>query len=184
MGVTIRLNKSVRYQEIFGFGGAFTDAAGINIAKLTQDAQTKLIESYYSDIGSEYNVGRINIGGCDFSDRPYTYCDTEGDTNLDTFSLAQDDTLYKIPYILLAQEMSSKDLLMFGSAWSAPGWMKTNGLVYGQGQLLAEYYQLWADYHLKFLQAYEVSRSLPRLASHNLRSAGCWGPHVGTDCTE
>ena len=184
MGVTIRLNKSVRYQEIFGFGGAFTDAAGINIAKLSQDAQTKLIESYYSDIGSEYNVGRINIGGCDFSDRPYTYCDTEGDTNLDTFSLAQDDTLYKIPYILLAQEMSSKDLLMFGSAWSAPGWMKTNGLVYGQGQLLAEYYQLWADYHLKFLQAYEVSQSQPRLASHNLSSAGCRGPHVGTDCTE
>ena len=103
MGVTIRLNKSVRYQEIFGFGGAFTDAAGINIAKLSQDAQTKMIESYYSDVGSEYNVGRINIGGCDFSDRPYTYCDTEGDTNLDTFSLTEDDTVYKIPYIKMAQ---------------------------------------------------------------------------------
>merc|ERR1712241_618106 len=115
VGVTIRLNRSVRYQELFGFGGAFTDAAGINIAKLSQDTQTKLVESYYSDTGSEYNVGRINIGGCDFSDRPYTYCDTEGDVNLETFSLAQVDVLYKIPYILQAQEMSSKEVLMFGS---------------------------------------------------------------------
>ena len=157
MGVTISLNQSVRFQQIFGFGGAFTDAAGINIASLSEETQTKLMESYYSPLGSEYNVGRINIGGCDFSDRPYTYCDTEGDTDLDTFSLTQDDTLYKIPYILMAQEMSSKEVLMFGSAWSAPGWMKSNGLVYGEGQLLAQYYQTWADYHLRFLQEYSAA---------------------------
>ena len=153
----LSLNRSVRFQQIFGFGGAFTDAAGINIASLSEETQTKLLESYYSPRGSEYNVGRINIGGCDFSDRPYTYCDTEGDLELETFSLARDDRLYKIPYILMAQELSSKELLIFGSAWSAPGWMKTNGLVYGEGQLLPQYYQTWADYHLRFLQEYEAA---------------------------
>ena len=96
----LSLNRSVRFQQIFGFGGAFTDAAGINIASLSEETQTKLLESYYSPRGSEYNVGRINIGGCDFSDRPYTYCDTEGDLELETFSLARDDRMYKIPYIL------------------------------------------------------------------------------------
>ena len=99
---------------------------------------------------------RINIGGCDFSDRAYTYCDTAGDTNLDTWSLTQDDTVFKIPYIKMAQEMSSKNILLFASAWSAPGWMKSNGEVFGQGYLLPQYYQLWADYHIKFLQAYKV----------------------------
>jgi len=147
--------RSVKYQQLFGFGGAFTDAAGINIAKLSEAAQENLVRSYYSDAGSEYNIGRINIGGCDFSDRPYTYCDNEGDTNLDTFNLTHDDTLYKIPYIKMAQEMSSKNILLFGSAWSAPGWMKSNGEVFGQGYLLPEYYQVWADYHIKFLKAYQ-----------------------------
>ena len=61
------------------------------------------LKAYYSEVGSEYNIGRINIGGCDFSDRPYTYCDTEGDINLDTFDLAHDDLLYKIPYIQMAK---------------------------------------------------------------------------------
>ena len=31
--------------------------------------QTPLFSSYYSPTGLEYNIGRINIGGCDFSDR-------------------------------------------------------------------------------------------------------------------
>ena len=58
VGVTINVTRSVKYQQLFGFGGAFTDAAGINIAKLSPEAQQKLIESYYSDVGSEYNIGR------------------------------------------------------------------------------------------------------------------------------
>ena len=44
----------------------------------------KLFVDFYSKkilaklfLGSEYGLGRVNIGGCDFSDRPYTYCDTE-----------------------------------------------------------------------------------------------------------
>ena len=39
----IFIDTSVRYQSIFGFGGAFTDAAGINIAKLSVPAQQNLM---------------------------------------------------------------------------------------------------------------------------------------------
>ena len=42
--------------------------------------------------------------------RPYTYCDTPGDTSLDTFSLAEDDLLYKIPYVLMAKNKSEKEV--------------------------------------------------------------------------
>ena len=69
VGVVITLDKNTKYQQIIGFGGAFTDAAGINIAKLSEEAQRNLIKSYYSPTGAEYNLGRVNIGGCDFSDR-------------------------------------------------------------------------------------------------------------------
>ena len=40
----IFIDASVRYQSIFGFGGAFTDAAGINIAKLSFSAQHNLMK--------------------------------------------------------------------------------------------------------------------------------------------
>ncbi|KZS08096.1 Glucosylceramidase-like protein [Daphnia magna] len=30
--------------------------------------------------------------------------------------------------------------------WSAPAWMKSNNEFYGQGYILGEYYQIWADY--------------------------------------
>merc|ERR1711970_1155041 len=155
VGAVITIDKNTKYQKIIGFGGAFTDAAGINIAKLSEEAQNNLIKSYYSPSGSEYNLGRINIGGCDFSDRPYTYCDMEGDVDLASFNLTHDDYLYKIPYILMAKNMSQKEILLYGSPWSAPAWMKSNNALNGQGYLLHEYYQTWADYYVKFLEAYE-----------------------------
>ena len=72
--------------------------------------------------------------------------------------------------------MSSKNILLFGSAWSAPGWMKSNNEVFGQGYLLPQYYQVWADYHLKFLNAYKVKSSELKItiASFNITLKGKW----------
>ena len=72
--------------------------------------------------------------------------------------------------------MSSKNILLFGSAWSAPGWMKSNNEVFGQGYLLPQYYQVWADYHLKFLNAYKVKSSELKItkASLNITLKGKW----------
>ena len=41
-------------------------------------------------------MGRVNIGGCDFSERKYTYVDTPGDVDLDTFELQVEDLDYKV----------------------------------------------------------------------------------------
>ena len=35
------------------------------------------------------------MGGCDFSTRPYTYCDVES-PNLEHFELQEEDILYKV----------------------------------------------------------------------------------------
>ena len=56
------------------------------------------IRSYYEETGLDYNIGRVNMGGCDFSTRQYTYLDTEGDTVLATFMLQAEDLLYKVSY--------------------------------------------------------------------------------------
>ena len=40
----ISIDRSQKFQSILGFGGAFTDAAGINIAKLSSSAQDNLLK--------------------------------------------------------------------------------------------------------------------------------------------
>ena len=91
------LDETQTFQKILGFGGAFTDSAGINIHSMNDEKIVqKIIESYYDSKGLDYSIGRINMGGCDFSVRTYTYVDTEGDVELDTFALQDEDNLHKV----------------------------------------------------------------------------------------
>lgn len=113
----ITVDASIKHQTILGFGGAFTDASGINIATLSRPAQERLLRwhtpfkvvaaatlneicfyrSYYSKDGLEYGIGRVPIGGTDFSTYPYTYDDDHpGDVTLTYFSLTVEDTDYKV----------------------------------------------------------------------------------------
>ncbi|KAH1006203.1 hypothetical protein HUJ05_006956 [Dendroctonus ponderosae] len=118
-------NLTETYQTILGFGGAFTDATGINLNILTNASREFLIQSYFGDDGIQYSLGRVPIGGTDFSTRGYTYCDVEDDS-LDSFALTDEDYEDKIPYILRAIELRGSAIKLFASAWSAPIWMKTN----------------------------------------------------------
>ncbi|XP_033750563.1 lysosomal acid glucosylceramidase-like [Pecten maximus] len=157
--VILKLNPNVTYQEILGFGGAFTDAAGINILNLTTPTQENLLKSYFSTQGIEYNLGRIPMASCDFSTRLYSYDDVPGDLNLTKFSLATEDLKFKIPIIQAAQNFSKRNITLFGSPWSAPAWMKTNDKMTGRGSLIGQpggqYYKAWAMYFVKFLQEYK-----------------------------
>lgn len=82
-------------QTIVGFGGAFTDATGINVLSLSEDSQTNWLEAYFGEEGIQYSVGRVPIGTTDFSVREYSYCDDEDET-LESFSLQSEDLLYKV----------------------------------------------------------------------------------------
>ncbi|XP_012257370.1 lysosomal acid glucosylceramidase-like [Athalia rosae] len=150
----IEVNPQTTYQSIYGFGGAFTDAAGINIKTLSPGAQENLLRSYFTKEGSNYNLGRLPIGGCDFSTRKYTYDDVANDLRLEHFNLAEEDLVYKIPFMQKALKMNP-ELNFLAAAWSAPPWMKTNNDYTGFGFLRKEFYQLYADYHMKFLDVYK-----------------------------
>lgn len=154
--VTVTIPHGEVFQSMFGFGGAFTDATGINILKLPQEAQDWLMKSYFSPDGIEYNLCRIPIAGSDFSTRPYSYDDVEGDVELVHFNLTFEDYDYKLPFIRQARELAEKELLLFGSPWAPPAWMKENGMFNGTGGLLPEMWQPWSDYFVKFVQAYEA----------------------------
>ncbi|KZC06830.1 Glucosylceramidase, partial [Dufourea novaeangliae] len=153
--VTLTVNSTKKYQTIFGFGGAFTDSAGIQISKLSKPTQDQLIRAYFHPKrGSGYTLGRVPIGGTDFSTRPYTYDDVENDVSLEHFSLAKEDYDYKIPYIRKALEFNP-ELKLFGVPWTAPPWMRTDDKFNGCGFLKNEYYQVYTNYILKFLNEYE-----------------------------
>ncbi|XP_076289098.1 lysosomal acid glucosylceramidase-like [Lasioglossum baleicum] len=151
--LTLNVDKSQQYQKILGFGGAFTDSVGINIKKLSEPVQKKLLCTYFCKEGSRYSLGRLPIAGTDFSLKPYTYDDHDDDLTLANFSLASEDYNYKIPFIQKALKLNP-ELLMVSAAWSAPAWMKTNDKVNGHGFLKKDFYQLYADYILKFVEEY------------------------------
>ncbi|KAL9986686.1 hypothetical protein ACROYT_G000862 [Oculina patagonica] len=157
--VDFTVNQSEVFQTILGIGGAFTDAAGINILSISPTLQQKLLSSYFSQDGIEYSIGRIPIASCDFSTSPYSYDDHEGDFQMGNFSLTKEDLQLKIPFMISAMKMSKRNLTFFGSPWASPAWMKTNGKMEGAGQLKGvagdKYHKAWALYFAKFIKAYE-----------------------------
>ena len=153
--VTIRIDTAVKKQRIIGFGGTFTDASGMNIASLPDGAQQKLIDSYFAPDGIEYSLGRIPIASNDMSTDIYSYDFTQGDTGLSKFTIAGYDHLYKLPYIDEAVVASHRNVSLFGTPWSSPGWMKTNNDMVGYGTVLPEMRKVYANYLARFLREYE-----------------------------
>ncbi|XP_013185918.2 lysosomal acid glucosylceramidase [Amyelois transitella] len=154
--VVLRLFTIIRSQFIEGFGGSVTDAASINWRKLSDPVQHELIRSYFSTDGLEYNLIRVPIGGADFSTHPYTYNELPwNDGALTNFSLSDEDLFYKLPMIKLAQEAAPEEIKITASTWSPPVWMKTNERITGFGQVKPEFYQSYADYHLRFIEEYD-----------------------------
>lgn len=153
---TIFIDDDRTFQTIEGFGGAFTDAAAITFGKLPKNIQDQFLKDCFDPVyGNGYNLCRLTIHSCDYSDSMYTYDDVAGDKDLKNFSVSH-DLKYRIPMIKAAMEASKGNLRFFSSPWSPPGWMKTNGEMKHGGELLPEYRQTWADYFIKYVKAYKA----------------------------
>ncbi|XP_050667046.1 lysosomal acid glucosylceramidase-like isoform X1 [Leptidea sinapis] len=151
--IDLVLDLKRTYQKIQGFGGAVTDAAGINWKSLNTALRKLLTKSYYSKAGLEYNMARVPIGGCDFSTHPYAYNELPvNDKYLSNFTLSPEDYKYRLPLLSEITKTSKVPVNIVATTWSPPPWMKTNNAYTGVGQLKKEYYQTYADYHLKFIE--------------------------------
>jgi glucosylceramidase len=155
-GYVVTVDPTVRYQTMIGFGGAFTDATGINVVQLSPESQESFLRSYFAPEGIRYSLCRVPIAGSDFSTHPYSYDDIEGDVDLVNFALAEEDYLYKLPLMQRALELVSGTsiLQIFGSPWAPPAWMKENGEANGQGGLLPEMWGPYSNYLVKFIDSY------------------------------
>ena len=152
--VCIFVDRSKTFQTLVGIGGAITDAAAETFANIPECKQQELIRAYYDDEqGIGYTMARTSIHSCDFSSQSYTYVQ-DNDATLDSFTIAHDLT-YRIPLIKKAMQMAGGQLALLASPWSPPAWIKTNGSMLKGGTLLPEYQQIWANYFVEFIHAYE-----------------------------
>jgi len=151
---SVFIDPSHNFQTFLGIGGALTDAAAETFAKLPVDKQTEFLQAYYDTAkGIGYTIGRTNMNSCDFSSDMYTYVN-DGDKDLSSFNIAHDEK-YKIPLIKKAMEAAGGKLNLFISPWSPPAWMKDNNDMLHGGKLMPEFYQPWANYYIKYIQALE-----------------------------
>ena len=152
--VSVFVYPDKQFQTFVGIGGAITDASAEVFAKLPKSKQEELLQAYYStDNGIGYTLMRTNIHSCDFSSESYTYV-AEGDKELKTFDIAH-DFKYRIPMIKSAMEVANHKVDLFVSPWSPPAFMKSNKSMLKGGKLLPEYRESWANYYVKFINAYE-----------------------------
>ena len=149
----ITLNPEMSYQKIIGFGGAFTEASAHVLENLSAEKREEVLQAYFSKDGAAYSLTRTHMNSCDFSLSSYAYADKSGGKELNNFSIEEDmDDL--IPLIKDAMQIKGANFKLLSSAWTAPPWMKDNKDWFG-GKLLPEYYDTWALYFCKYIEAYE-----------------------------
>ncbi|MFI8684354.1 glycoside hydrolase family 30 beta sandwich domain-containing protein [Rossellomorea sp. NPDC077527] len=150
----IQLDPERKYQEMLGFGGAFTESAAHSLSLISPEKREEIIRRYFDPVeGLGYRFGRTHINSCDFSLENYTYVE-DGDDSLESFSIEREKKLV-IPLIREAMTVAGRELSIVASPWSPPAWMKTNGEMNNGGKLLPQYESVWADYYSKYIDAME-----------------------------
>ena len=152
--IAVFVNPEKTFQEYLGIGGAITDASAEVFSKLNDAQQDRLLQSYFGKDGIGYNIIRTSIHSSDFGLGSHTYIE-EGDTLLKTFSIEKDKEK-RIPFIKRAIDIIGDNVVFYASPWSPPAFMKSNNNMLKGGKLLPEFRQNWANYYVKFIQAYEA----------------------------
>ncbi|HSZ62122.1 MAG TPA: glycoside hydrolase family 30 beta sandwich domain-containing protein [Terriglobales bacterium] len=147
----LRLNPNLRFQDILGFGAAFTDAACYTFNRLSSEAREQLFHELFHPSQMGLSVGRICVGASDYSTKVYSFDEGAPDPTLLRFSIDHDRE-YILPMLRQARQ-ANPDLFLFSSPWSPPGWMKFSGTMLG-GSMRKHYLPTYAQYYLKFLQGY------------------------------
>ncbi|MCH8535062.1 MAG: glucosylceramidase [Flavobacteriaceae bacterium] len=150
---TINVDESETYQSMDGFGYTLTGGSALHINNMSFSARNELLNDLFGPDGVHSSYLRVSIGASDLDEAPFSYNDLptgQTDPNLENFSIDPDRT----NLIPVLQEIIAinPDIKIMGSPWSPPVWMKDNGSTVG-GELLPEYYGVYADYFVKYIQA-------------------------------
>ena len=155
----IFVNENNQYQQMEGFGASMTDSSAWLIYTQMPEGERKAVMTklFSSTEGIGISAMRIPMGASDFvHGQPYTYDDMpagQADPDLGHFSI-EHDKAYIIPAIQEALKINP-GLVLIASPWSPPAWMKDSDSLM-KGTLQPQYYNAWAQYFVKFIQAYQA----------------------------
>lgn len=153
----IVVDESQQFQTIDGFGAAFTDSAAYLLEKVAPSATlTSTLNDLFTRDGNGIGLSfmRNPMGASDIARSVYSFDDLTGaqtDPTLANFSVAHDEA-YIIPLIQQAKALNPQMKIM-ANPWSPPGWMKSTNSMIG-GTLLPTMYTPFAQYFVKYIQAY------------------------------
>ena len=151
--IAVTLHPEQTFQKITGFGGSFTESSAYLLNQLGKENRQKIIEAYFGNEGARYSLTRTHMNSSDFSLKNYSYAPVADDMELEHFSIEEDQEDI-IPFIKDAMKVSEDGFHIIASPWTAPPWMKDNKSYVG-GKLAPEYYEVWAKFFTKYLDAYE-----------------------------
>ena len=152
VGKSININSSQKYQNLLGFGAAFTDAACFTLNRLDPDARQQLFQKLFSKSAMGLSVSRICMGSSDYSTKQYSYDEgPDPDPQMQRFSIDH-DRAYILPILREARAVSP-DMWILASPWSPPAWMKPNKSMLG-GAMRRSSLRPYSIYFEKFLDAY------------------------------
>lgn len=184
-GRVITVRPDIVKQNILGIGTSFTESSAFVLAHLSKEKRAEVMENIYGEKGANFSIARTHIGATDFAvDGRYSYAPIKDDVELLSFSINVDQDGFKqkdyagikdeqfdlLPMIKQAYEIKNKQrdkaLRIVASAWTAPPWMKdiedyyikptpTNNHQGTGGELKPQYVSTYADYLIKYLDAYK-----------------------------
>jgi len=183
-GVTrVTVDESVAYQTMRGFGAAMTQSSAHvlqNLKSRNQDLYNEVMNRLFG-LGADaagISLVRFPIGSCDFSRTRTTYDDTLNDWDLSEFRLDADTE--QIVATLMDAKAINSGLLLMGTPWSPPAWLKVQGTLDGDSNANTlkdseQVYNTYADYFLKVKQTFQ-QRGLP-LDYLTLQNEPLFAPH-------
>ena len=176
-GASIRVFPEHLRQRLEGIGSSFTESSAFVLAHLEPAQRAEVMANIYGEQGANFALARTPIGATDFSvEGKYSYAPVSGDRALQHFDIGVDEdgfpvskypTVRDADYDLLPmirealaikRNQQDSSLRIMASAWTAPPWMKDIEDWYqpgtGGGLLKPEYLETYADYLVKYLDAY------------------------------
>lgn len=168
--LAITLDRTKTDQTMLGLGAAMTDSAAWVLMRLRAKNpglyRFTMARLFSPTEGAGFSFLRLPMGASDYTatSNLFTYCD-EPSPDLSKFSIAHDRE-YIIPALKEALRLNP-EIRILASPWSPPAWMKTNGKLEGvsaaekaagaTNRLKPEYVDLYADYFVKFIEAYKAA---------------------------
>jgi len=183
-GNLILIRPDIIKQTMTGVGTSFTESSAFVLAHLDKEKRLEVMKNIYGQEGANFSLARTHIGATDFAvEGKYSYAEVKNDSRLEHFSIAvdkvgfnqsqypgiKDESFDLLPMIKEAngikKQQNQKDINIVASAWTAPPWMKdiedwyvrgteATNMEGSGGALKPEYVATYADYLLKYLDAY------------------------------